>query len=119
VSCISLRRDLQSKFFIIFLHISLEREFLRLSENIRKQFLIKLVFYLSPSINIHSRFKVLHKVSKYIKPMFNYIHDNGKTKSRVYTPYGSSKSASIFACVHSTVISSSQYNKINKGKLVK
>jgi len=53
---------------------------------------------------IPSRFKVLHKVSKYIKHMYNYIHDERKTKSRVYTSYDASKLAFAFARVHSTII---------------
>jgi len=39
-------------------------------------------FCLLPSINIYLRFKVLQKVFRYIRVMYNYSHDKRKTISR-------------------------------------
>jgi len=40
-------------------------------------------FYLLPSINIYLRFKVLQKVFRYIRVMYNYSHNKTKIISRL------------------------------------
>jgi len=61
----------------IFLHNSLERDS-PLRESIKKWVLKTTNFYLLLSINLHLRFKVLHKVFKYIKHIYNCIQNKRK-----------------------------------------
>jgi len=48
-------------------------------------------FCLLPSINIHLRFKVLHKVFRYIKLIYNYLHDKKKDHPKVIKSLATSK----------------------------